>query len=110
MKTMIDEQTLTRMTNAIVEEAHPEAIILFGSYAKGVARDDSDLEFLVVMPENAEARCSLRRLTGRLYRRLATFGIPKDILVYTRDEVEQWRDVPGHIVATSLNEGRRLYG
>ena len=106
----IDERMLRQMTDTIVSEVHPEEVILFGSYAKGLAREDSDLDLLIVMPETSETRRYRRRLTGRLYRRLAALPMSKDILVYTRNEVEQWRDVPGHIVATSLNEGRRLYG
>ncbi len=97
------------MTDTIVDELSPDEVILFGSHAKGMARTDSDVDFLVVMPDSEETRRLRRRLTGRLYRRLAAFRVSKDILVYTRGEVERWRDVRGHIVATSLTEGRQLY-
>jgi uncharacterized protein len=106
----IDETLLRTMTDAIVDEAHPEEVFLFGSYAKGMAHDNSDMDLLVVMPDSDEMRHYRRRLTGRLYRRLASLPISKDILVYTRGEVERWRNVPGHIVATGLSEGKRLYG
>lgn len=105
----MDEKLLASMTDTIVDEVSPDEVILFGSYAKGSERPGSDVDLLVVMPEAEETRRHRRRLTGRLYRRLAIFPVPKDILVFTRDEVERWRNVTGHVVATGLREGRRLY-
>ena len=106
---IVDDRLLKSMTDSIVEEVHPDEVVLFGSHSKGTGRSDSDVDFLVVMPDAEETRRSRRRITGRLYRRLASFPVPKDILVYTRSEVERWRAVPGHIVSTGLNEGKRLY-
>ena len=105
----MDENLLKAMTDTIVAEAQPEEVFLFGSYARGTERAASDVDLLVIMPDSEETRRQRRRLTGRIYRRLAGFPLSKDILVYTRGEVNRWRDVPGHIVATSLREGRRLY-
>jgi predicted nucleotidyltransferase len=97
------------MTMTIVEEVHPDEVVLFGSHARGTGRSGSDVDLLVVMPDTEETLRSRRHITGQIYRRLAAFPVPKDILVYTRGEVERWRGVPGHIVATGLSEGKRLY-
>ena len=105
----MDENLLKSMTETIVDELQPDEVILFGSHAKGTERAGSDVDFLVVLPDSEDAVRYRRRLTGRLYRRLAAFPVSKDILIYTRGEVDRWRDVPGHVVATSLNEGRRMY-
>ena len=105
----MDETTLGAMTDRIVDELHPEEIFLFGSRAVGADHADSDIDLLVILPDSEETRRYRRRLTGRLYRRLASFPVSKDILVYTRSEVERWRDVPGHVISTSLRNGRRLY-
>lgn len=105
----VDDSLLMSMTKMIVEEVQPDEVILFGSHAKGTERAGSDVDFLVVMPDAEETRRHRRRLTGRLYRRLAVFAVSKDILVFTQGEVERWRNVPGHIVATSLSEGRGMY-
>ena len=105
----MDEKLLKSMTETIVDEVNPDEVILFGSHARGTERAGSDVDLLVVMPDAEETRRHRRRLTGRLYRRLAAFPVSKDILVYTQGEIERWRGVPGHIVATSLSEGRRLY-
>ena len=87
----MDERLLKSMTETIVEAVHPDEVILFGSHAKGTERVGSDVDFLVVMPDAEETRRQCRRLTGRLYRHLAAFPVSKDILVYTRGEVERWR-------------------
>lgn len=105
----MDENLLKSITDTIVDEVHPDEVILFGSYAKGMERAESDLDFLVIMPDSEETRLGRRRVTGRLYRRLVFVPVPIDILVYTRSEMERWRNVQGHVVATSLSEGRRLY-
>lgn len=106
----MDENLLGSMVDSIVDEVHPEEVILFGSRAKGTDRDRSDVDLLVVMPDSEELQQHRRRVTGRVYRRLASYPVAKDILIYSRTEVERWRNVPGHVVATSLREGRRLYG
>ena len=43
---LIDPETIDGVAKAIVENFHPEKIILFGSYASGTPTPDSDLDFL----------------------------------------------------------------
>lgn len=105
----MDKNLLQAMTDAIVGAVHPDEIVLFGSYARGDECLGSDLDLLVVVPDSEEMRCRRRKITGLLYRRLAVFPVAKDILLFTRSEMEHWRNVPGHVVATSIQEGRRLY-
>lgn len=105
----MDETMLKAMTDGIVEALDPEEVFLFGSYAKGTEHPNSDVDFLVVMSESEDNRKYRRSLTGRAYRRLAQFPVSKDILLYSRGEFEHWRNVPGHIISTSVREGRRLY-
>ncbi len=106
-----EEETLLKpITDAIVDEVHPEAVILFGSRASGADRPGSDVDLLVVIPDSHEDRGRRRKLTGRIQRRLAGMPVAADVLVYTRSEVEQWRDAPGHIINTSMEQGRPLYG
>ncbi|MFP4171497.1 MAG: nucleotidyltransferase domain-containing protein [Candidatus Hydrogenedentota bacterium] len=102
-------ELLKFITDAIVDEAHPEAVILFGSRARKTNAPDSDVDLLVVLSDSEEAR-RRRQITGRLYRRLRGICVPVELLVYTRSEVERWRDTPGHIIATCLTQGIPLYG
>ncbi|MCM2357584.1 MAG: nucleotidyltransferase domain-containing protein [Geobacteraceae bacterium] len=45
---MIDQALLDRATELLKESAHPKKIILFGSHARKEAREDSDVDILVI--------------------------------------------------------------
>ena len=45
----IPQEAIDDVVRQIVEQFHPERIILFGSYAYGTPRPDSDVDLLVVM-------------------------------------------------------------
>lgn len=69
--------------------ARPERVRLFGSFARGEARDDSDVDlFLQVRTpaERAKVEEAVRRIRVRIWSR---FGNPVSALVYTRAEVER---------------------
>lgn len=105
-----DEDTLLRqMVEVIVREVDPETIILFGSRARGEARPDSDVDLLVIEKEPFSPLRSRRMEAARLYRRLAGFGVAKDLLLYSRDEVSQLAGSLNHVVARAMREGRLLY-
>jgi predicted nucleotidyltransferase len=96
---------LNEIVSRIVEHAHPERILLFGSYARGVAHEGSDLDLLVVVSETTPRReCSVR-----LYRALAGIGVSKDIVVVHPSDIERLTGVPGTIVAPAVAEGKVLY-
>jgi predicted nucleotidyltransferase len=46
------EEVIEEMTRRLVEFYRPVRIYLFGSEARGEAGQDSDLDFLVVVPDN----------------------------------------------------------
>jgi predicted nucleotidyltransferase len=45
---MISEKTIMEAAKRLVDNFHPERIILFGSYARGTADEHSDVDFLVI--------------------------------------------------------------
>ncbi len=105
----VTEALLQQMVKVIVDEADPEQIILFGSYARGDASADSDVDLVIVesdpFDENRDRRAEIVRLSWAL----AGFPFPKDILVYSRDEVEYWRNSINNVLARALREGKVLY-
>lgn len=105
----VSEDMLAQMTQVIVREVKPEQIILFGSHARGEAHPDSDVDLLVIEREDFSQQRSRRREAALLWRALANFPVPKDIVVYSQAEAAAWKDSPGHLVARALREGRVLY-
>jgi predicted nucleotidyltransferase len=105
----VSDQMLAELVERIVKEADPEQVYLFGSRARGTATETSDLDLLVVEREDFGPERSRRSEMARLWRLLAGFRVPKDILVYSSDEVRRWRGARNHVIAHALREGRLLY-
>ena len=103
------EEVLPRIVQKIVDLVHPEKIVLFGSRARGTAKETSDLDLLVIESEPFGPGRSKFEELGRLYENLGGFGIAKDILLYSHDEVEEWRASINHVIARALREGKVLY-
>jgi predicted nucleotidyltransferase len=98
-------KAIREMTRRIVEEFHPERVILFGSHATGTAGPDSDVDLLVVMPVEGSKR--QKQLEIRLA--LHDIRVPKDIIVSTPDEFEWRKEIVGTIEEPAAREGNVLY-
>jgi len=105
----ISDDVIDRMTRRIIAEVHPQRIVLFGSWARGQANEDSDVDFLVVEREPFGRNRSRHQEAVRLWRCLSEFRVPKDILVYSVSEIDQWKDSNYHVVGRALKEGKVLY-
>src|SRR5258706_6431210 len=102
---MSEEALLKEMVARIRRALNPERIILFGSRARGQARDNSDFDILVIQ-ESDQPRY---RRSAPLYPALADLPIEVDVLVYTPEEVQDWSAVPQAFVSTAIREGRVIY-
>lgn len=102
---MLDEQTIqAAVTRLIAAATSPSRIILFGSYARGVADSGSDLDILVIerdISDLAEEYMRLRDALGRLAP-----GVGVDLLVYREGEYTRRSQVPGHVLYRARNEGK----
>src|SRR2546421_5649956 len=96
---------IARMVNRIVERFDPEQIILFGSYARGSANPDSDVDLLVVMKNVKSKRAKQVEIGCALH----DIRIPKDIIVVTESELERHRNIVGTIIRPALREGKSMY-
>ena len=89
----------------IVQTAQPDKIILFGSRARGDARPDSDFDVLVIK-ESSEPRY---RRSVPLYVALADLPAEVEVMVYTPEEIDEWRQVSQAFVTTAVREGTTIY-
>ncbi len=105
----VTDAVIAEMVATLVKEADPEQVILFGSRGRGDARTDSDVDLIVVEAEPFGPGRDRVKEMARLYKALAGFLVPADILVYSREDVEYWRDSLNHVLARALREGRVVY-
>jgi len=77
-------------------------VILFGSYARGTQRSDSDLDFLIVEPEVTDQFAEMVRLRDVL----RPLRVAADVLVTSRQVFEDWRTTPNNVLYEAAREGR----
>ena len=100
---------LARVVSAIVAAIRPDAMLLFGSRARGEAGPDSDFDLAIVAPDGVERR----RLAMRAYEAIArvegrTVGV--DLVVLTPAIIAAERDMVGSIARAVVREGVPVYG
>lgn len=102
-------ELLGQMTAAIVQAVAPEQIVLFGSQAQGNAGPHSDVDLLVITAEGFGPHRSRIKEITRISKAVGRFGMPTDILLYSQQEVEDWKGSRNHITTRALQEGRVIY-
>ena len=89
----------------IARQFHPLRIILFGSWARGSAHPDSDLDLLVVLPQVENKR----HATVEILRVLNGLPISKDVVVTTPEEIASRGNIIGDVLRPALKEGKVVY-
>lgn len=104
---MISEKEIQDIANKIGNAVDAEKVYLFGSYAKGEATGQSDVDFFIVMKnrdkKKYEIANELERVVGN------ALPVMQDWIIDYQDKVERFSNIPysfiGHIVTT----GKLLY-
>ena len=102
---MVATDFLPTIVDRLVLGFSPRLIILFGSFARGDAGPDSDLDLLVVLDQVENKRNS----TAAMLDTLADLPISKDVVVTTPDEIARRGHLVGTILRPALREGAVLY-
>lgn len=102
---MISQETIDKAAELLRDVARPEKIILFGSHARADARDDSDVDILVIEREVKDRAAEMVRLN----RALGPLRLPVDLLVVSREMFDYWAATPGNVYYQARKEGKVLY-
>ena len=100
---MISEKKIKQIIEKLIETAKPQKIYLFGSYARGDAKEKSD--FLVVERKLK----SQRKEMVRLHDAIRSMRLPVDILVAGESYFNEWSEIPGTIIHRAITEGKLCY-
>lgn len=104
---MISQNQIQEIQELIIKEYQPKKIILFGSYARGTAKENSDLDLLIVADTEKEKPRWKRGL--KLRTLLSKYSFSRDLLFYTNEEIVSWINIPMSFVHTIYKEGKILY-
>jgi len=101
---MVDERCIAKLSERIVREFQPERIILFGSYAYGQPRPDSDVDLLVVLPFEGKA---FRKSVEILNRISPEFSV--DLLARRPEDTARRYAEGDPLIREALDHGKVLY-
>jgi predicted nucleotidyltransferase len=101
------QEKVNEAVQAAVEVANPSRVILFGSWARGEARWDSDLDMAVLIPDSDEPRLTEIRRTLR--RKLDTVPMTIDLVIATEEFANRFRGEVNSIYSRILLDGQVAY-
>lgn len=103
----LPEDYLSDIVSSITAAVPTDAIYVFGSYARGEEKSGSDLDLYIVTKDDREERFTRM---GRVGRALLWMGMPKDILLSSKERFATRRDDISNIEYTVFREGVKVYG
>lgn len=84
----------------------PKRLFLFGSRANGTARDDSDYDFVMVVPGNHNTSSNeIGKAMNLIWKECK---ISADIFIYSEKEFEDWKDEFNSVPEIALNTGKEI--
>ncbi len=100
------DEVIGEVVRRLVEHYQPERIYLFGSSARGEARPDSDLDFIVVLPDDTPRE---KFFDGGVYQRLRGISLSVDVVPFRRRTFEERSSWLMSLPAIALREGKLQY-
>ncbi len=101
---MVAMNKIKEFGRQIGEEFGAERVILFGSYAKGDASPDSDVDLLVIGPFEGRGVDTSVEIRMRLRPHF-----PVDMLIRTPAKIQQRIEMGDDFIREILEEGKVLY-
>jgi len=98
---------IEQIVNTIVTTVEPDKIILFGSYARGDYKKNSDIDILILK----KGLKNERDVTNSLYMEFFNkkISIPIDLIAIDYDKYYQLNNDIGYIYKTINREGKVVY-
>ena len=101
----INQSLIDEIVRRVLEAAHPDRIILFGSAATGHMTKDSDIDLLVLEASPG----NVRKESVRIRDALMNIDYPFDIIVISTERFEETKSVVGGIAYPADKYGKVIY-
>jgi len=100
---MLSAQEIQHTADQIMQHASsPARVVVFGSYGRGEATHDSDLDLLVIQKSVAD----FTKEYTRLRKAIGAIGVGVDLLLVTEDQYEQRKDWCSSPIYWAHREGK----
>jgi predicted nucleotidyltransferase len=102
-------QSVSNIIKSTVQSIIPDArVVLFGSMLRGDNVKNSDYDLLIVTKDTIPAKEKISWL-GKLHGALVhALDAPVDVLLNSEEEVQEKKQLIGHVVRSAMKEGLEL--
>lgn len=101
---MLTQKQIKGFGRRLAQEFKPRKVVLFGSYAYGKPRSDSDVDLLVIMPFNGNPVDKSVEMRLKLQPRF-----PLDLLVRTPAKIKERLAMGDDFIKDIFDKGKVLY-
>ena len=105
---MYSIEEIEKIKDIILKTVDAEQIILFGSYAKGDYKKDSDIDLMVITEQKID-----RKEKNNILDKMAIIffenNLNIDLLLETKEDIEKYKNIIGTLIKPALEQGRILW-
>src|SRR5947199_6965473 len=101
---MVSQRSIQWVVDEIGRKFDPQKIILFGSYARGTATEDSDVDLMIVMPHRGPGYEKATEISTAVQ-----IDFPSDILVRSESEIRARLKINDYFIQDIIEQGKVLY-
>ena len=105
---MYNEKDFEIIKNTILEEITPYQILLFGSFAKGLQNEYSDIDLMVLLKEKISRKEKLNTIF-RIENRFLDLDYRIDLILKNLQDFNEYKDYIGTVNYDIAREGKILW-
>lgn len=103
-------EVIPEVMDYIIREMDPNMIILFGSCAKGIVKEDSDIDLCVVLKEKMDSKERANFRSKFLLDMIDITDYEIDLFICSQEEWDRKHNDLGTFIGKINKEGKVLYG
>ena len=105
---MYSIEEIEKIKDIILKAVDTEQIILFGSYARGDYKKDSDIDLMVITEQKID-RKEKNNILDKMAIILFENNLNVDFLIETKEDIEKYRNIIGTIIKPALEQGEIIW-